>query len=73
MGVAAEQELKLGVRPSLEEVRELSARGVQFEQFNLPFLTQDALGIWTAPNGDRVAWFKDPDGNTLSIAQAPRS
>ena len=27
-----------------------------------------ALGIWTAPNGDRVAWFKDPDGNTLSIS-----
>src|SRR5687768_10212447 len=31
-------------------VRELSARGVRFEQFNLPFLAQDALGIWTAPN-----------------------
>ena len=41
-------------------VRELAARGVVFEQFNLPFLVQDALGIWTAPNGDRVAWFKDP-------------
>ena len=49
-------------------VGELSARGVRFEQFNLPFLVQDALGIWTAPNGDRVAWFKDPDGNTLSIS-----
>ena len=49
-------------------VRDLSARGVRFEQFNLPFLAQDALGIWTAPNGDRVAWFKDPDGNTLSIS-----
>ena len=49
-------------------VTELGARGVRFEQFNLPFLTQDALGIWTAPNGDRVAWFKDPDGNTLSVS-----
>ena len=49
-------------------VGELAARGVVFEQFNLPFLVQDALGIWTAPNGDRVAWFKDPDGNTLSIS-----
>jgi hypothetical protein len=29
---------------------------------------QDELGIWTAPNGDRVAWFKDPGGNTLSIS-----
>jgi catechol 2,3-dioxygenase-like lactoylglutathione lyase family enzyme len=49
-------------------VHELAARGVVFAQFNLPFLPQDALGIWTAPNGDRVAWFKDPDGNTLSIS-----
>jgi catechol 2,3-dioxygenase-like lactoylglutathione lyase family enzyme len=49
-------------------VRDLAARGVRFEQFNLPFLTQDELGIWTAPNGDRVAWFKDPDGNTLSLS-----
>jgi catechol 2,3-dioxygenase-like lactoylglutathione lyase family enzyme len=49
-------------------VRALGERGVRFEQFNLPFLVQDALGIWTAPNGDKVAWFKDPDGNTLSIS-----
>ena len=49
-------------------VRELAGRGVRFEQFDLPFLAQDALGIWTAPNGDKVAWFKDPDGNTLSIS-----
>ena len=49
-------------------VSDLAARGVVFEQFNLPFLVQDTLGIWTAPNGDRVAWFKDPDGNTLSIS-----
>jgi catechol 2,3-dioxygenase-like lactoylglutathione lyase family enzyme len=49
-------------------VKELGARGVAFEQFNLPFLVQDALGIWTAPTGDRVAWFKDPDGNTLSVS-----
>jgi catechol 2,3-dioxygenase-like lactoylglutathione lyase family enzyme len=50
------------------EVRALVERGVRFEQFNLPFLVQDALGIWTAPNGDRVAWFKDPDGNILSLS-----
>jgi hypothetical protein len=30
---------------------------------------QDELGIWTAPSGAKVAWFKDPDGNTLSISQ----
>jgi hypothetical protein len=32
-------------------------------------LEQDARGIWTSPSGARVAWFKDPDGNTLSLTQ----
>lgn len=50
-------------------VAELSPRGVHFEQFNLPFMKQDDAGIWTAPDGDRVAWFKDPDGNVLSVSQ----
>ena len=46
---------------------ELAQKGVQFEQFGLP--GQDKMGIWTAPNGDKVAWFKDPDGNMLSVSQ----
>ena len=46
---------------------ELSAKSVHFERFG--FFEQDALGIWTAPSGDKVAWFKDPDGNILSISQ----
>lgn len=50
-------------------IRELMPRGVHFEQFNLPFMKQDELGVWTPPNGDKVAWFKDPDGNVLSISQ----
>jgi catechol 2,3-dioxygenase-like lactoylglutathione lyase family enzyme len=50
-------------------VRDLTSRGVTFEQFNLPFMKQDANGVWTAPSGDRVAWFKDPDGNVLSVSQ----
>lgn len=50
-------------------VRELSKGGVRFEQFNLPFMKQDELGVWTAPGGDQVAWFKDPDGNMLSISK----
>ncbi len=50
-------------------VRELMGRGVKFEQFGLPFLKQDELGVWEAPGGDQVAWFKDPDGNTLSISK----
>jgi catechol 2,3-dioxygenase-like lactoylglutathione lyase family enzyme len=50
----------------------LAPRGVHFEQFNLPFIKQDELGVWTPPNGDQVAWFKDPDGNVLSISQHHR-
>jgi catechol 2,3-dioxygenase-like lactoylglutathione lyase family enzyme len=53
---------------SLEEVvRVLHAKGVVFESY--PFMQQNALGIWTAPSGAKVAWFKDPDGNLLSLTQ----
>lgn len=48
-------------------VAAMHERGVQFERYG--FLPQDEAGIWTAPSGDRVAWFKDPDGNTLSVSQ----
>ena len=48
-------------------VQDLQARGVQLERFG--FFKQDELGIWTAPTGDKVAWFKDPDGNILSVSQ----
>jgi catechol 2,3-dioxygenase-like lactoylglutathione lyase family enzyme len=48
-------------------VRALTAKGVHFEIFG--FFKQDDLGIWTAPTGDKVAWFKDPDGNVLSVSQ----
>jgi catechol 2,3-dioxygenase-like lactoylglutathione lyase family enzyme len=48
-------------------VRGLAARGVHFEVFG--FFKQDELGIWTAPTGDKVAWFKDPEGNILSLSQ----
>lgn len=47
-------------------VRELQ-KGVHLEIFG--FFKQDELGIWTAPTGDKVAWFKDPDGNILSVSQ----
>ena len=49
-------------------IGDLSARGVHFEHWNLPFMKQDEYGVWTPPNGDQVAWFKDPDGNVLSIS-----
>ncbi len=45
----------------------LKDKGVLFERFG--FFEQDQHGIWTAPTGDKVAWFKDPDGNVLSISQ----
>ena len=49
------------------KVKDLRARGVAFLRFdNMP---QDALGIWTSPSGAKVAWFKDPDGNNLSLTQ----
>jgi catechol 2,3-dioxygenase-like lactoylglutathione lyase family enzyme len=50
-----------------QTVEQMSARGIVFERY--AYLEQDASGVWTAPNGARVAWFKDPDGNTLSISQ----
>ena len=51
-----------------ETIRTLRERGVVFERF--PGMTQDELGIWTSPGGGRVAWFKDPDGNVLSLTEA---
>ncbi len=53
--------------PNMEDaVKNLSKDGVKFEIFG--FFKQDELGIWTAPTGDKVAWFKDPDGNILSLS-----
>lgn len=45
----------------------LRAKGVSFERYE--HLPQDASGIWTTPDGSKVAWFKDPDGNLLSLTQ----
>jgi catechol 2,3-dioxygenase-like lactoylglutathione lyase family enzyme len=49
------------------EAERLTDAGVVFEKYGFP--GQDAQGIWTAPDGSRVAWFKDPDGNVLSLSQ----
>lgn len=48
-------------------VEDLVRRGVDLVAFD--GLDQDAHRIWTAPDGTRVAWFLDPDGNTLSVVQ----
>ncbi|HXK06377.1 MAG TPA: VOC family protein [Verrucomicrobiae bacterium] len=50
-------------------VLELAQAGVRFERYEK--MKQDELGIWTAPTGAKVAWFKDPDGNILSVAEHP--
>lgn len=46
----------------------LAERGVAIERFE--GIEQDELGVWDAPGGARVAWFRDPDGNLLSITQS---
>jgi catechol 2,3-dioxygenase-like lactoylglutathione lyase family enzyme len=48
-------------------VRALAAQGVTFLIYE--GMSQDDDGIWTTPSGDNVAWFADPDGNTLSLTQ----
>ena len=45
----------------------LKDRGATFEEY--PFIQDRELLIWTAPTGDKIAWFKDPDGNVLSVSQ----
>jgi catechol 2,3-dioxygenase-like lactoylglutathione lyase family enzyme len=46
-------------------IAELSRSGVQFTRYD--GMGQDDDGVWTAPDGTGVAWFTDPDGNTLSL------
>lgn len=45
----------------------LTKRGVVFEKY--PFVQDKKRGIWTAPGGSKIAWFRDPDGNVLSLSQ----
>ncbi|SRR6266849_6611248 len=50
-----------------EVVRALSGRGVAFQRYS--YLTQDSHGVWMAPSGAKIAWFKDPDGNLISLTE----
>ena len=52
-----------------EQVQELRGCGVEFCSFD--FLDQDDLQIWKSPDGAKIAWFKDFDGNMLSLTQFP--
>jgi catechol 2,3-dioxygenase-like lactoylglutathione lyase family enzyme len=55
------------VRDIVQTAKDLQRAHVTLERY--PGMQQDKLGIWNSPSGARVAWFKDPDGNTLSITQ----
>lgn len=50
-----------------QEVKQLASKGVAFLQFDQ--LPQDPSGIWTTPGGHKIAWFKDPCGNIVSLTQ----
>lgn len=50
-------------------VQQLSKKGIEFMRYD--GLGQDADGVWQAPSGARVAWFRDPDDNTLSLTEYP--
>jgi catechol 2,3-dioxygenase-like lactoylglutathione lyase family enzyme len=55
------------VRNAEDSVGDLTKKGIRFERF--PGMEQSALGIWCSPSEAKVAWFKDPDGNILSITE----
>jgi catechol 2,3-dioxygenase-like lactoylglutathione lyase family enzyme len=50
-------------------VKSLGQAGVRFERYE--GMDQNELGIWSSPSGAKVAWFKDPDGNILSVTEFP--
>lgn len=49
------------------EITALSRQGVQFARYEA--LEQDEQGVWTSPDGHRIAWFRDPSNNNLSLTQ----
>lgn len=55
------------VRGIAEVVAKLAGAGVVLERYGFPGQRED--GVWAAPGGAKVAWFKDPDGNVLSVSE----
>ena len=51
------------------EIETLAAAGVAFNRYD--GMEQDERGVWRSPSGARIAWFADPEGNVLSLQQAP--
>ena len=56
-----------GVDNIEKTVKALKKKGVTFDRY--PGMDQDDLGVWTSPSGAKIAWFKDPDGNVLSVGE----
>ena len=50
-----------------QTIAELAGRGIEFERFE--HFTHEPNGALTTPDGARVAWFRDPDGNLMSVVQ----
>ena len=48
-------------------IKSLNDKNIFCEKYD--FFEQNDLGIWTSPNGSKVAWLKDPDGNVLSLTE----
>lgn len=55
------------VKNIISTIHALNSKGIYCEKYE--FLPQDDLGVWTSPGGAKVAWFKDVDGNILSLTQ----
>jgi catechol 2,3-dioxygenase-like lactoylglutathione lyase family enzyme len=53
-----------------KEIRALKKRGVKFNRYE--WMEQDELGVWVSPAKAKIAWFEDPDGNTLSLTEFGR-
>jgi catechol 2,3-dioxygenase-like lactoylglutathione lyase family enzyme len=51
-----------------EAVTEIEDLGLRLEHYDLPDLKTDARGIMKGP-GPKIAWFKDPAGNILSVLE----
>lgn len=56
------------VRDIVTEIEVLRTAGVIFKRYE--GMSQDERGVWTSPSGAPIAWFADPDGNTLSLQEA---
>jgi predicted enzyme related to lactoylglutathione lyase len=52
-----------------EAVDDLIAKGIKFEQYDSEYLKTDEKGISRGEQGPKIAWFKDPSGNILSVLE----